>query len=62
LSYAEAQLNRVYKALWNVERDVSAIVTPQLGSLAANYVAAEAPNPILIANPPTAPASLSGFN
>jgi hypothetical protein len=62
LSYAEAQLNRVYKALWNVERDVSAIVTPQLGSLAANYDAAEAPNPTLIANPPSAPDSLSGFN
>jgi hypothetical protein len=62
LSYTEAQLQRVYKALWNVDRNVEAINTPQLGSIAANYVVAESPNPGLIANPPAPPASLTGFN
>jgi hypothetical protein len=61
VSYLEAQLERVYKAIWNVERDVSAIVTPQLGSLVADYETASNDNADLIANPPAAPASLSGF-
>jgi len=62
LSYTEAQLQRVYKALWNVDRNVEAINTPQLGSITANYAVAETPNPVLIANPPQPPASLTGFN
>jgi hypothetical protein len=61
ISYLEAQLERVYKVLWNVNRDVTAIVTPQLGSVAADYEGASNDNDDLIANPPQAPATLSGF-
>jgi hypothetical protein len=61
VSYLEAQLSRVYKVIWNVDRDVEAIVTPQLGSVTADYDGAEEPNAGLIANPPSAPSSLTGF-
>jgi hypothetical protein len=62
VSYLEAQLDRVYKALWDKSRDVSAIVTPHSGSIAANYTAASAPNPDLVDDAPVAPSSLTGFN
>jgi len=61
MAYLEAQVDRIYKALWNVDRNVSAIVTPQLGSLSANYAAASSDDGTLIANPPVAPSSLTGF-
>jgi 6-phosphogluconolactonase (cycloisomerase 2 family) len=61
VAYLEAQLERVYQAIWNVNRNVDAIVTPQLGPIVADYVVASNDNADLIANPPVAPASLSGF-
>ena len=61
LTYVEAQLSRVYKALWNSERNIEAINTPQLGSIAADYTGAGAKNAALIANGPVAPSALNGF-
>ena len=61
VSYLEAQLDRVYKALWDQSRNVSAIVTPHHGSIAADYTAAEAPNPALIDDAPVAPVTLADF-
>jgi len=61
VAYLEAQLQRVYKALWNVDRNVSQIVTSQLGAISADYVAAGSDDDELIADPPAAPSSLSGF-
>jgi hypothetical protein len=61
LAYLEAQLDRVYRALWNVNRNVSQIVTPQSGPIVPDYVAASSGNDELLAVPRPAPDSLSGF-
>jgi hypothetical protein len=61
ITYLEAQVERLYKALWDVSRNVEAINTAQLGSIAADYITAGASNAELIANPPQAPVSLNGF-
>ena len=61
VTYLEAQLERVYKALWNVDRNVDQINTAQLGVISANYAAADSTKSQIVSNPPAAPASLSGF-
>ena len=61
ITYLEAQLEVVYKALWNVHRNASTINTPQLGSIPADYNRACSGNSQLVANSPTPPSTLTGF-
>jgi len=66
LSLVEEQLDRSYKAIWNVHRDTPVIRTEQNPSLTISGNVQNTINADMIANPPTAPDSAadlgSGFS
>jgi len=65
LGVLEAQVQRVHKSLWNVDRDVENInsrINGTLVSLSVEYDTNNATNTTLTANPPQPPTSIDGLN
>ena len=61
LSLVEEQLDRSYKAIWNLPRDTPAIRTEQNPNLTINGHLADADNAAMIANVPTPPTNPSAI-